>query len=276
PHSYEDRNEWQRAWIRFQTGDSTIDYVRAATTAPAPMLLTVGQTGRPGRGWWRFLLDSYGAADVIAPMAYINYAYPGGPVTATFVAYHGPDRRKIGQVSLRIRNAANLPRLMDEGVRRMDALYQRALADGRLRADPSLQFEFGIDDEDIEEDFEELEESVAVTTQRNETATNDAQTAATGRYTIQVVTPNADAVRSSESAVRGTPGVRSASTSSLAIGGVSLMEVSYIGDLDTLAAALASRGFQVQRGAGTLRISRAAAPSPQQPPPANESGASEE
>ncbi len=274
PHSFEDRNEWQRAWVRFQTGDSTIDYVRAATTAPAPMLLTVGQTGRPGRGWWRFLLDSYGAADVISPVAYVNYAYPGGPVTATFVAYHGPDRRKLGQFALRIRNAENLPRLMDEGVRRMDALYQEALANGRLRSDPSLQFEFGIDEEDLEEEFEELEESIAATTQRNESVTNDAQTAATGRYTIQVVTPNADAVRNSEAAVRGAPGVRSATTSSLAIGGVSLMEVSYIGDLDTLAAALASRGFQVQRGAGTLRISRAAPPPT--PPPAQEGDTDEE
>lgn len=265
PNSFENRNEWQRAWIRFQTGDSTIDYVRAAPTAPAPLLLTVGQTGRPGRGWWRFLLDSYGAADVISPVAYVNYSYPGGPVTATFVAYHGPDRRKLGQVSLRIRNAQNLPRLMAAGVSRLDQIYQRALAEGRLRPDPTLQFEFGIDEEDLEEEFEELEESLAQTTQRNETTTNPPETQATGRYTIQVVTPDAPSVRASESLVRGTPGVRAASTSSLAIGGVSLMEISYIGDLDTLASALAARGFQVQRGAGTLRISRAAAPQPQPP-----------
>ena len=72
---------------------------------------------------------------------------------------------------------------------------------------------------------------------------------------IQVVTPDANAVRSSESLVRGTPGVRGVTTSSLAIGGVSLMEVNYIGDLNTLASTLSARGFQIQWGAGTLRIS---------------------
>ena len=265
PQSFEDRNEWQRAWVRYRTGDSTIDYVRPAPTGPAPLLLTVGQTNRPGRGWWRFLLDSYGASDALIPVAHIRYAYPGGPITGTFVGYHGPDRRKLGQFTLRVSRAENLPGLFDEAVRRMDRLYMRALADGRLRPDASLQFEFGIDEEELEEEFEEMEESVETVTSRNETVRNRPETVTTGSYTIQIVTPDANAVRAGESAVRSTPGVRSASTSSLAIGGVSLMQVTYIGDLDTLASALASRGFSVQRGAGTLRISRAAAPTP--PPP---------
>lgn len=271
PQSFEERNAWMRAWTRFRTGDSSIDYVRAAATNPTPLLLTVGQTGRPGRGWWRFLLDSYGAADVIVPVVHLRYAYPGGPITATFIGYHGPDRRKLGQFSLRIRNAENLDRLLDAGVERMDQLFRQALADGRLRADPSLQFEFGIDEGELEDEFEEMEGSLADRPPPPE-AVNGEQATQTGRYTIQVATPNADAVRSAESLVRGTPGIRSATTSSLAIGGLSLMEVTYIGDLDALASALAARGFQVQRGTGTLRISRAAAP-PQ--PPAPEGGTSQ-
>lgn len=276
PQSFEERNAWMRAWVRFRTGDSSIDYVRAAATNPTPLLLTVGQTQRPGRGWWRFLLDSYGAADVIIPVVHLRYSYPGGPVTGTFIGYHGPDRRKLGQFSLRVRNADSLDRLLDAGVQRMDQLFRQALADGRLTPDPSLQFEFGIDEEELEDEFEEMEASIADRTPPE--AVNDEQATATGRYTIQVATPNADAVRSSEAAVRGTPGVRAATTSSLAIGGLSLMEVTYIGDLDALASALAARGFQVQRGAGTLRISRAAPPpqpTPQQPP-AQEGGGSED
>ncbi len=267
PSSFEDRNEWQRAWVRFRTGDSPIDYVRASPTGPTPMLLTVGQTGRPGRGWWRFLLDSYGAADVLVPVVHLRYAYPGGPVTATFIGYAGPDRRKITQFALRVRTAESLSQLLDEGVRRMDAAFAAALRDGRLRPDPSLQFEFGIDEGDLEDVEEEMLDSIA---DRRALAApvNDEQATATGRYTIQVATPNADAVRANEAAVRGTPGVRSAMTSSLAIGGLSLMQISYIGDLDSLAAALAARGFEVQRGAGTLRISRAATPAPATPPPA--------
>ncbi len=275
PQSFEERTPWQLAWLRFRTGGSPIDYVRPSSTGPTPLLLSVGQTGRVGRGWWRFLLDSYGASDVLVPEVHLDYAYPGGPVTARFVAWFGPDRDKIAQFSLRIRSAENLPRLLDEGVRRIDLAYTQALADGRLRPDPTLAFEFGIDEEEIEEELEEMEDSVAATPRADSDAVNDEQTVATGSYTIQVATPTADAVRNSEAAVRGTPGVRSAVTSSLAIGGVSLMQVSYIGDLDTLASALASRGFQVQRGAGTLRISRGGStppPPPAPPPPASEDG----
>jgi hypothetical protein len=260
PQSFEERTPWQRAWLRFRTGESPIDYVRASGSGPTSMLLTVGQTGRPGRGWWRFLLDSYGAADVVVPVVHLQYSYPGGPIVGRFVAYHGPDRVKITQFSLRVRSADNLDQLLDEGVRRIDAAYTAALEDGRLRPDPSLNFEFGIDEDALEEALDRLEDSVAQTTRSDEEVVNTGQATATGRYTIQVVTPDANAVRSSEAAVRGTPGVRGASTSSLAIGGVSLMEVNYIGDLDTLASALAARGFTVQRGAGTLRISRAAPP----------------
>ncbi len=143
PLSFEDRTPWERAWLRYRSGESPIDYVRASGTGPTPLLLTVGQTNRPGRGWWRFLLDSYGAADVVVPVVHLQYAYPGGPVYGRFVAYHGPDRRKIAQFSLRVRSPNSLDQLLDEGVRRIDAAYAAALEDGRLRPDPSLNFEFG-------------------------------------------------------------------------------------------------------------------------------------
>lgn len=263
PMSFEERTPWQRAWLRFRSGERLIDYVRASGTGPTPLLLTVGQTGRPGRGWWRFLLDSYGAADVVIPVVHLHYSYPGGPVFGRFVAYQGPDRRKLAQFSLRVRSAASLDQLLDEGVRRIDAAYTQALKDGRLRPDPSLNFEFGLD----EEALDELEGSVAAAETRPAAPeVNTEQETASGRYIIQIVTSDANAVRSSESTVRGTPGVRGATTSSLAIGGVSLMEVDYIGDLDTLASALAARGFEVQRGADTLRISRVSGSDSADPP----------
>ena len=65
------------------------------------------------------------------------------------------------------------------------------------------------------------------------------------------------------------PGVSSASTTSLALGGVSLMRVTYNGSQAGLRAALEARGWQVQEGAGVLRIRRgAAAPPAGQPIPA--------
>jgi hypothetical protein len=50
--------------------------------------------------------------------------------------------------------------------------------------------------------------------------------------------------------------VRGAATSSIAIGGTSVMRVSFAGDLNGLAAALRSRGFQVNNVAGILVIRR--------------------
>ena len=57
-------------------------------------------------------------------------------------------------------------------------------------------------------------------------------------------------------AVRATAGVRGAATSSLAIGGTSVMNVSYGGDIGQLAAALRERGFTVNQGANALAIRR--------------------
>ncbi len=258
PQSYEERTAWERAWLRYNSGESPIDYVRPSGTGPTRFLLNIGQANRPGRSWWRFLLDSYGAADIVNPVVYLHYAYPGGPVVGRFVAYHGPDRVRIADFSLRVRDSSQLDQLLDAGVRRIDQAYAAALEDGRLRPDPSLNFEFGIDEEQIEDALDQLEDSVAARALAPELQVDPGQTTqATGnRFTIQVVTPDAGAVRSSESAVRGTPGVGGATTSSLAIGGVSLMEIRYNGDLDSLASALAARGFNVQRGSGTLRISR--------------------
>jgi hypothetical protein len=56
--------------------------------------------------------------------------------------------------------------------------------------------------------------------------------------------------------VRGSAGVRGAATSSIAIGGTSVMRVTYSGGLDGLAAALRARGWQVTVGSNALSIRR--------------------
>ena len=53
PQSFEHRTDWQKAWARFRSGGSPIDYVRPAGTGLDPLLLNVAQAGRPGRGLWR-------------------------------------------------------------------------------------------------------------------------------------------------------------------------------------------------------------------------------
>ena len=246
PTTFEVRSLWQRVWARYRSGGSPIDYVRVAGTGSDPLLLNFSQTQRPGRGWWRMLLDQYGAADVVVPEVRLARAWPGGPVDARFLARHGPDGEVIASFTLHADNGAGLPALMEEGVRRIDDAYTAALRDGRLRADPSLNVEQAapVAPEDLVADGTPVE---AVPTADSGSA-----------YTVQVDTPDAAALGAAEQALRSVPGVRSAATTSMALGGVSVMRVGYDGDVEGLRISLAARGWRVDQSGGTLRIRRQA------------------
>lgn len=246
--SYERINEWQRAWARFRTGDSAIDYVRVAGSIADPILLNAGQTGRRGRLWWRVLLDQYGAADVVIPIARLDRQYPGGPVTGTFTARYGPDNFLIGSFSLRASNDSAIPQMLDQATQRIDQLYTQALNDGRLRPDPSLIIEEPVDPNALE-----IENAADLPV---ETLDMPAVSATTRSYAIQFDTPDVGSVAQGEAAVRSVPGVRSAATSSLALGGTSVMQVSFDGTVDSLRAALAGKGYNVAVSGNTLRIRR--------------------
>lgn len=252
PQSFETRTEWQKAWARFRTGGSSIDYVRPSGTGADPLLLNYGQTGRPGRRWWRMLLDQYGAADVLVPQVRLERLWPGGPVIGHFSARFGPDNRPLSSFVLRVGSSAGIPLMMDEGVRRMDQMFSQALADGRLRPDSSLVIEQPVDAETLQTEETAVEDSTDTT----ETPDAAAATTGTATYSVQYETPDVASVSSTEAAVRGISGVRFASTGSLALGGVSIMRVTFAGDLGALKAALSARGFKVQEGGGALRISR--------------------
>nr|WP_231377681.1 heavy-metal-associated domain-containing protein [Sphingobium sp. JAI105] len=257
--SYERTNEWQKAWARYRTGDSAIDYVRVAGSVADPILLTAGQTGRRGRLWWRVLLDQYGAADVVIPIARLDRAYPGGPVTGTFTARYGPDNSLIGSVTLRASNASGVAQMLDEGARRIDEMYIRALNDGRLRPDPSLIIE-----EPVDPDALAIENAMDTVIETDDLPTA-ASTSGTSSFAIQFDTPDVGSISAGESAVRAIPGVRSASTSSLALGGTSVMQVSFDGTVDMLRNGLQARGYTVSVSGTTLRIVRRQAPQPTPP-----------
>jgi hypothetical protein len=252
PQSFETRTEWQKAWARFRTGGSSIDYVRPSGTGADPLLLTYGQTGRPGRRWWRMLLDQYGAADVLVPQVRLERLWPGGPVIGHFSARFGPDNRPLSSFVLRVGSSAGIPKMLDEGVRRMDQMFAQALADGRLRPDTSLVIEQPADPDALEVEEAPLLEMA----EGSEISGAGTASAGTATFSIQYETPDVASVGSTEGVVRGIAGVRSASTGSLALGGVSVMRVTFSGDLAALKAALSARGFRVQEGGGALRISR--------------------
>ncbi|HEU0135431.1 MAG TPA: heavy-metal-associated domain-containing protein, partial [Allosphingosinicella sp.] len=254
--SFESRNPWQAAWARFRTGNSAIDYVRPTGSGIDPLLLNVSQTGRPGRGWWRMLLDQYGAADVVMPEVRLQRLWPGGPAIGTFIARHGPDNRVLGQFRLRVENSAAIPKLLDEGVRRLDALYAQALAAGELHTDPTLAMPEAAPVEDL---IEEAAPATATAAPAPSTAAPLAPmpgAASVTAVTVQVATPDAGAVSRAELAVSRVPGVSSAITTALAVGGTSTMKVRYSGDPAALAAALQAQGWSVSGSGTSLRISR--------------------
>jgi hypothetical protein len=259
PLSFESRTEWQKAWARFRAGNSAIDYVRPSGTGADPLLLNFGQTQRPGRRWWRALLDQYGAADVLIPSVRLERQWPGGPVTAHFTARYGPDNRLLEAFTLQASSPAGMPKMMDEGVSRIDSAYANALAAGMLRPDTSLIIEKPVDPAALTtEEAPTVLETAA--TPKEETAPDPAvdtpTNTAISSYTIQFDTPDVGSVSSTESVVRGIPGIKSASTTSLALGGTSVMRVSFAGDAGMLKLGLAARGFSVSEGGGVFRISR--------------------
>lgn len=260
---FERATPWQAAWARFRTGGSVMDYVRPSGTGADGLLLNAGQVTRRGRGWWRTVLNQYGASDVLIPQVRLYRQWPGGPVIGTFTAGYGPDNRLLGSFSLRVNQGDAVPALLDEGVRRLDALYQQGLRSGALR--PDLVLAAPPPGSVILPDEEEIVDPTSIDAGATPTPvpTGDSVT-----LSIQADTPTVAAVESTEAALRSVPGVRSAATSSLALGGVSVLRVTFDGDIAILSAALESRGWQVQQGDGVLRIRRRAASTPTAPPSA--------
>ena len=109
--SVELRNPWQRAWAQLRTSESPIDYVRPSGLGLDPLLVNAAQTARPGRAWWRNLLDLYEASDILVSEVQLHRAFPGGPAVGRFVAKHGPDGEILGGFSLE-RGATGLLRFV--------------------------------------------------------------------------------------------------------------------------------------------------------------------
>lgn len=266
---YERRNAWQRAWAEFQPGASRVDYVRPSGSGGDSLLITAGQTGRRSRLWWRNVLDQFGASDVLVAIARLDYEYPGGPVTGHFTARYGPDDSWLGEFTLRAANSGQLPAMLGQAVERFDALYTRALDAGLLRPDPTLDLDIPV----LSAEVQALIEQGRAAAAREEAARigpgavsdpGQSQPAATPGFTsatvigvtIQFDSPDPASVDATVAAVRGTPGVRNANTSSLALGGTSVMRVAFAGTAAELGDALRARGFTVREAGGGLSISR--------------------
>ncbi|HEX8217093.1 MAG TPA: heavy-metal-associated domain-containing protein, partial [Allosphingosinicella sp.] len=197
-------------------------------------------------------LDQYGAADILVPQVQLRRLWPGGPAEAVFTAIHGPDREMLGRFSLRAADAASIPRMLDEGVRRLDAVFVQALGEGRLTPDPTLYI--APPPEELPEETEEDDRE-----RRDDSAADGPSAPITGAaqaVRIRFATPDAEAVQRAEVAVSRVGGVTSAITISTALGGTSTMRVTFAGDPEALAAALRALGWSVSGSGASLTISR--------------------
>jgi len=254
---FETRTPWQKAWADFHTGESVIDYVRPNGGGADGLLIDAGQVGRRSRNWWRTILDQYGAEDVVIPIARLERQWPGGPIKGTFTARHGPDNRFLGSFELTAPSEDKLPAMLADAVKRIDAIYVQALAAGQLDPDPSLNSAPQIDPKLIAALVDKLPPPQGASHAVGPGVAVTAGTSPGGAvFQIQFASPDAGAVDAVQAALRGLPGVQAAVPSSLALGGVSVMRVTYGGDLEALAAALRAQGWKVTQGAGALSIRR--------------------
>ena len=254
--SVELRNAWQRAWAHFRAAQSPIDYVRVSGMGSDPLLVNAAQTKRPGRGWWRNLLEMYGATDILIAEVQLQRLYPGGPARGRFIARHGPDDEIIGGFTLTAPNSDGIATMMAEGARRIDALYAQALAAGQLSRDPSL-------DLPPPPILPQLAETRPV-----------APANLVNSFQVQVTGNNVTVYNFAMAHLRTMAGVESASPQQINPGGTSYILVTYKGDISQLAAALSSRGWVVDFAGTVVRMRSnsekppALPPPPVQPPPA--------
>ncbi len=242
------RNAWQRTWAQFRTSQSPIDYVRISGTGADPLLITASQTSRPGRGWWRSLLEMYGASDILVAEVQLQRLYPGGPARARFIARHGPDNEIVGGFTLAAASGDGIPAMLAEGAQRIAQIYAQALAAGRLTRDSSL-------DQPPPPVLPTLSEAKPV-------AVNQFNS-----FQIQVTGKNVIFYNFAMAHLRTLPGVQSATPQQINPVGTSYILVQYKGDISQLAAALTGRGWVVEAAGSVVKIRSDADKPPAIPPP---------
>ena len=245
--SVEFRNAWQRAWAQFPIAQTPMNYVRVSGMGSDPMLVNAAQTARPGRGWWRALLDMYGAQDILVAEVQLQRSYPGGPARGRFIARHGPDNEVLGGFTLTAPNSEAIPAMMAQGAQRIDAIFAQALASGRLSRDPSLNLP--------PPPVQQLPEQAPPPPAKPVNAVN--------AYQVQIIGNDVTVYNFAMAHLRTLGGVDSATPQQINPNGTSYVLVAYHGTIEQLAAALTARGWVADSSGTVVRIH----PAGNKPPP---------
>jgi hypothetical protein len=151
----------------------------------------------------------------------------------------------LGRLALKVGSEAWLARLLDEGVKGIDALYAQALRDGRLRADPDLAVDVG---------------AIIAADVQIGTPPPDSTP-----VLIAAITPDNASLAATERLLRGIAG--DVLMAQVAVGGTSRIEVAMPGGEAALRTALAARGWGLERQGADLVLRRLPAPPAAAPKP---------
>jgi hypothetical protein len=246
---YQAKTPWLAAWQRFRDAVTPIDYIEAQGTPADNVLLTGYQPHRDDRPLWRNILSRFKAADVLIAEVKLDHDYPGGPVSATFIARHGPDATELGRFELRSVGGDGLNAMFDEGVRRTDAIYAEALRDGRLRSEPDLTLAL--------EPLGAIGSDIGTMT----------EAAPSGGTDADVATPSARSWNELETVLKGTPTVAGVSLTSLSLGGTSHIVIRHTDSVDMLAYQLDQKRLRLAPSGSGLLLRRKVAGDPVIAPP---------
>jgi hypothetical protein len=237
------KTPWRDAWTRWQGNVTPIAYELPGGSAADNLWLSAAQARRTDPATWRSIITRFDTVDVLVAEARLTRLYPGGPIRALFIARHGAAGTELGRLALRVGSEAGLARLLDEGVKGMDAIYAQALREGRLRADPDLAVDVGAI----------IAEDVLIGTPPPESVP----------VLIAAITPDNASLAAAERLLRGI--AADVLVRQVALGGTSRVEVAMPGGEPALREALAARGWGLERVGAELVLRRQAAPNP---PPA--------
>ncbi len=246
---YQAKTPWSAAWLRFRDAASAVDYVIPAASAGDNVVLTAFQSRRSDRGLWRTILARFNAADVLTAEIRLVRAWPGGPVSATAVARHGPDAIELGRVTLRATTPAGVDAMLDDAVRAVDAIYVRSLVSGVLKIEKGLTIELApalVDAPEIGAGGID---------------------AAMGGTDVNVATPDAKSWAAIEADLRATPGVAGVTISRLALGGVSHIVIRHSDGEASLVYHLDRKGWRLAPDVGGVLLRRRIAGDPIVAPP---------
>ena len=254
---------------------SRVDYIRPSGSGGDSLLLTYGQTQRRSRLWWRNILDQFGAADVLIPIANLTYSYPGGPIEGEFIARHGPDDTYLASFKMTANSPDELPAMLDKAVSRFDQIFTAALADGKLTPDgtltvsqptlsPALQRLI-----DLGRQYRAQDRAAALADRSQSVAEANAASAAAAAegvappvpeasetptpqptvtssvFTVRIATPNRRSVNDTIRVLNRVKGVRNVSTGNIDVGGNTDFQVRFEGSREDFTRALQRAGLSV-------------------------------